>query len=47
MSNTLKDRITQTLDQVSARARELAKSIGLRSNPPRKVPIPVPVRPRR
>ncbi len=50
MSQTMKEKIAQTLDKVSARARDIAKSFGLVPAPPRVVPIPIPaqpIRPRR
>lgn len=42
MAKTLKDKITHIVDEVSARARDIAKSIGLVPNPPQLAPIPIP-----
>ncbi|CAN5387747.1 hypothetical protein BH20CHL1_BH20CHL1_06800 [soil metagenome] len=45
MSKTLKDKISRALDEAGAKARDIAKSIGLLPNPPRLAPIPIPVQP--
>lgn len=47
MAGSLKDRISRALDEASARARELAKSVSLKPAQPRLAPIPVPARPRK
>lgn len=47
MSKTLKDKISQVLGEAGAKARDIAKSIGLLPTPPRLAPILIPVRPQR
>lgn len=41
MSKTVKDKISQALEEASVRARDFARSIGLLPNPPRLAPIPI------
>lgn len=42
MSKTLKDKVSQAMEEVGARVRDFARSIGLLPHQPRLVPIPVP-----